>query len=251
MKILDIYTFLDELSPFALQEKWDNAGLLVGSFDDEIKKVYISIDLDEELVEEIEENSLIITHHPLIFKGLKRVNYDSYSTKLLQKLIKKDISLISMHTNIDKTHLNKYVVSEVLGLKLENTDEFISYASVNMKFNDLVKYISTKLDLKTVKTVRCNDFIKNVAIVTGSGMSLIDEVKADCFLTGDIKYHDAMEAKARGISLIDIRHYESERYFSNLLEGLLSEYLKKNKLTAIITASKNPFEFFIEGETIE
>ena len=251
MLVKDIYTFLDELSPFSLQEKWDNAGLLVGSFDDEIKKVYISIDLDEQLLDEVEENSLIITHHPLIFKGLKRVNYDSYSTKLLQKLIKKDISLISMHTNIDKTHLNKYVVSEVLGLELENTDEFISYASVNMKFNDLVKHISRKLDLKTAKTVRCNDFIKNVAIVTGSGMSLIDEVKADCFLTGDIKYHDAMEAKARGISLIDIRHYESERYFSNLLEGLLSEYLKKNELTAIITASKNPFEFFIEGETIE
>jgi GTP cyclohydrolase I len=251
LQIKDIYTFLDKLSPFDLQEKWDNAGLLVGSLDDEIKKVYISIDLDEQLVEKAEENSLIITHHPLIFKGLKRVNYDSYSTKLLQKLIKKDISLISMHTNIDKTHLNKYVLSEILGFKLENTDEFISYANVNMKFNDLVKYISNKLSLKTTKAVRCNDFIKTVAIVTGSGMSLIDEVKADCFLTGDIKYHDAMEAKARGISLIDIRHYESERYFSNLLEGLLSEYLKKNKLTAIITASKNPFEFFIEGETIE
>ena len=251
MQVKEIYTFLDQLSPFVLQEKWDNAGLLVGSFDDEIKKIYISIDLDEELLDEVENNSLIITHHPLIFKGLKRVNYDSYSSKLLQKLIKKDISLISMHTNIDKTHLNKYVVSEILGFKLENTDEFISYANVNMKFNDLVKHISKKLDLKTAKTVRCNDFIKSVAIVTGSGMSLIDEVKADCFLTGDIKYHDAMEAKARGISLIDIRHYESERYFSSLLEGLLSEYLKKNKLTAIITASKNPFEFFIEGETIE
>ena len=251
MQVKEIYNFLDQLSPFVLQEKWDNAGLLVGSFDDEIKKIYISIDLDEELLDEVENNSLIITHHPLIFKGLKRVNYDSYSSKLLQKLIKKDISLISMHTNIDKTHLNKYVVSEILGFKLENTDEFISYANVNMKFNDLVKHISKKLDLKTAKTVRCNDFIKSVAIVTGSGMSLIDDVKADCFLTGDVKYHDAMEAKARGISLIDIRHYESERYFSSLLEGLLSEYLKKNKLTAIITASKNPFEFFIEGETIE
>ncbi|MAC84601.1 MAG: Nif3-like dinuclear metal center hexameric protein [Arcobacter sp.] len=251
MKVKEIYAFLDELSPFELQEKWDNAGLLVGSFDDEVKKVYISIDLDEQLLDEVEENSLIITHHPLIFKGLKRVNYDSYSTKLLQKLIKKDISLISMHTNIDKTHLNKYVVSEVLGLKLENTDEFISYAKVNMKFNDLVKHISKKLDLKTVNTVRCNDFIKDVAIVTGSGMSLIEEVKADCFLTGDIKYHDAMEAKARGISLIDIRHYESERFFSELLESLLSEYLKKNELKAIITASKNPFEFFKQGETVE
>ena len=251
MKIKKIYNFLNNLSPFDLQEKWDNAGLIVGSFDDEIKKVYISIDLDEELVDEVENNSLIITHHPLIFSGLKRVNYDSYSTKLLQKLIKKDISLISMHTNIDKTHLNKYVVSEILGFKIENTNEFISYANVNMQFNDLVKYVSDKLDLKTTKAVKCNDFIKNVAIVTGSGMSLIKEVQADCFLTGDIKYHDAMEAKARGISLIDIRHYESERHFSNLLEGLLSEYLKKNELKAIITASKNPFVFFIEGETIE
>ncbi len=111
MQVKEIYNFLDQLSPFVLQEKWDNAGLLVGSFDDEIKKIYISIDLDEELLDEVENNSLIITHHPLIFKGLKRVNYDSYSSKLLQKLIKKDISLISMHTNIDKTHLNKYVVS--------------------------------------------------------------------------------------------------------------------------------------------
>ena len=251
MKIQNIYNFLNKLSPFSYQEKWDNAGLIVGSFDDEIEKIYISIDLDEELIDEVENNSLIITHHPLIFSGLKRVNYDSYSTKLLQKLIKKDISLISMHTNIDKTHLNKYVVSEILGFKIENTDEFISYANVNMNFNDLVKHVSDKLNLKTTKAVKCNDFIKNVAIVTGSGMSLIGEVKADCFLTGDIKYHDAMEAKARGISLIDIRHYESERYFSSLLEGLLSEYLKKNKLTAIITASKNPFVFFIEGETIE
>ena len=251
MKIQNIYNFLNKLSPFSYQEKWDNAGLIVGSFDDEIEKIYISIDLDEELIDEVENNSLIITHHPLIFSGLKRVNYDSYSTKLLQKLIKKDISLISMHTNIDKTHLNKYVVSEILGFKIENTDEFISYANVNMNFNDLVKHVSDKLNLKTTKAVKCNDFIKNVAIVTGSGMSLIGEVKADCFLTGDIKYHDAMEAKARAISLIDIRHYESERHFSSLLEGLLSEYLKKNELKAIITASKNPFDFFIEGETIE
>ena len=156
-----------------------------------------------------------------------------------------------MHTNIDKTHLNKYVAEKILGFKINKTEEFISYANVNMSFSDLVKYISTKLDLKTTKAVRCNDFIETIAIVTGAGMSLLNEVKADCFLTGDIKYHDAMEAKARNISLIDIRHYESERAFSSLLNELLSEYLKKNELTAIITASKNPFEFFTQGETIE
>lgn len=251
MKLKEIYDFLDNLSPFALQEKWDNAGLLVGSFDDEIKNIYISIDLDEELVQEVEENSLIITHHPLIFSGLKRVNYNTYSTKLLRELIKKNISLISMHTNIDKTHLNKYYIENILGFKIINNDEFISYCDVNMNFDDLVKHVCKKTDLKIAKTVKCNDFIEKIAVVTGSGMSLINEVKANCFLTGDIKYHDAMEAKAREISLIDIGHYESERCFASLIQGLLSEYLKKNKLKAIITASKNPFEFFIEGETVE
>ena len=223
MKLQEIYDVLNEISPFELQEKWDNTGLLVGSFEDEINNIYISIDLDEELLSKVEKNSLIITHHPLIFSGLKRVNFDTYSTKLLKELIKKDVSLISMHTNIDKTHLNKYVAEEILGFKVENSKEFISYCDVNMSFDELVKYVSSKLNLKTTKAVKCNDFIKKIAIITGSGMSLIDEIKADCFLTGDIKYHDAMEAKARGLSLIDIRHYESERCFNSLLEGLLSE----------------------------
>ena len=72
---------------------------------------------------------------------------------------------------------------------------------------------------------------------------MISDIKADCFLTADIKYHDAMEAKARGISLIDIRHYESEYYFNNLLFNLSKEYLKINKLKGIITSSKNPFSY--------
>ena len=72
---------------------------------------------------------------------------------------------------------------------------------------------------------------------------MINEVNADCFLTGDIKYHDAMEASLRKISLIDIGHYESEHHFSPLILGLCEKYLKKNELKAIITASKNPFMF--------
>lgn len=251
MKLQEIYDVLNQISPFELQEKWDNSGVLVGSLDDEIENVYISIDLDLELAKSIEPNSLIITHHPLIFSGIKRVNYDTYSTKILKELIKKDVCLISMHTNIDKTHLNLYVAEKILGFKVKNSNEFISYCDVNMKFDDLIKHVSDNLSLKTTKVVRCKDYIETLAIVTGSAMSLLDEVKADCYLTGDIKYHDAMEAKAREISLIDIRHYESERYFNTLLEELLREYLKINKLKAIITASKNPFEFVIEGETVE
>lgn len=251
MQIKDIYDFLNELSPFELQEKWDNSGLLVGSFDDEIKKVYISIDLDEEILEDVEENSLIITHHPLIFSPIKKVNFDTYSTKLLKILIQKNIALISMHTNIDKTHLNRYVAQDILGLEVIESEEFICYANINESFSDFTNRISEKLGLKYLKYVKCSDKVNKVALVTGAGMSLINEVNADCFITGDIKYHDAMEAKARGISLIDIRHYESEKHFSPLLKALLEEYLKKNELKAIITASKNPFKFCTQGETVE
>ncbi|AXH15785.1 Nif3-like dinuclear metal center hexameric protein [Malaciobacter mytili LMG 24559] len=254
MKVKDIYKILDEISPFALQEKWDNSGLLVGSFEDEIKKIYISIDLDEEFLEDVEENSLVITHHPLIFSPLRRINYDTYATKLLKVLIQKNIALISMHTNIDKTHLNKYVATEILGLDIiekQNEEEFIIYANVNKDFEVFAKEITSKLKLDYTNVVKCNQKVERVAIVTGAGMSLLNEVQADCFLTGDIKYHDAMEAKSRGISLIDIRHYESERYFNTLLLGLLEKYLKKNELKAIISASKNPFKFCIQGETVE
>ncbi len=254
MKVKDIYKILNEISPFYLQEKWDNSGLLVGNFEDKVKKIYISIDLDEEFLQSVEKNSLVITHHPLIFSPLKRINFDTYTTKLLKVLIQKNIALISMHTNIDKTHLNKYVASEILELDViekQSEDEFIIYANVNKDFDVFTKEITSKLKLDYTNVVKCNQKVEKVAIVTGAGMSLLNEVQADCFLTGDIKYHDAMEAKSRGISLIDIRHYESERYFNTLLLGLLEKYLKKNELQAIISASKNPFKFCIQGETVE
>ena len=244
MKVQELLCRLQTRLPLHWAEEWDNSGLLVGNFEDEFENLYLSMDLDLDLVENLKPNSLVITHHPLIFSGLKRLNYDTYSSKILKELIKKDISLISMHTNIDKTHLNRFVVEKILNFKIENQNEFIANVKIDMSFTDLLKHLSKKLNLKNIKFVKTKDYIKTLAICTGSAMSLIDEVQADCFITGDIKYHDAMEAKARGLSLIDIRHYESENHFNILLEELLEEYLKKNKLKAIITASKNPFEFF-------
>jgi len=243
MKIKDIYNFLDKLSPFQLQEKWDNSGLIVGNMEDNFKNVYISLDLDKKMLNSIEPNSLIISHHPLIFSPLKTINYDSYSTKLLKILIKKDIKLISMHTNIDKTHLNKYVASKILKFDIESEDDFICYANVNMSFKLLKQLVKKKLNLKFNKSLCCNKNIKKIALTTGAGMSLLSNIKADCFLTADIKYHDAMEAKSRNISLIDIGHYESEQHFSPLIMGLIEKYLLKNKIKAIIMTSQNPFDY--------
>ena len=243
MQIKDIYNYLNDLSPFELQEKWDNSGLIVGNMEDEFENIYISLDLDLEMIEKVESNSLIITHHPLIFSPIKTVNNDKYATKLLKILIKKDIALISMHTNIDKTHLNEFVGNNILNLNFKKSDDFILTAEINMSFEELQEYIKEKLNITTLKVTKSIEKIKTLSLTTGSGMSLLPYIKTDCFLTGDIKYHEAMEAKALGISLIDIGHFESEIHFSTLLEGLLQDYLKKNNKTAIITASQNPFEY--------
>ena len=70
MKISEIYAFLDSLSPFALQEKWDNSGLNIGSMDSQVEQIYIALDVDSHMLESVKPNSLVITHHPLIFGGL-------------------------------------------------------------------------------------------------------------------------------------------------------------------------------------
>lgn len=243
MKIRDIYNYLDSISPFGLQEKWDNSGLIVGNMNDEFDNIYISLDLDLDMIGKVKKNSLIITHHPLIFSALKTINNDSYSTKILKKLIKKDISLISMHTNIDKTHLNSYVGREILGLNFQKDEDFILKADINLSFESFTKLLKDKLNLKTLKIVNKKKNINNVSLTTGSGMSLLPQITTDCFLTGDIKYHEAMEAKARDICLIDIGHYESEIHFIALLDMLLKKYLKTNGKKAIMLKSHNPFKY--------
>ncbi len=235
MKIKEIYKILDSISPFELQEDWDNSGLLIGDFENEINKIYLTLDIDEELLEKVDENSLIIAHHPLIFTPLKNLIPSSFSTKLAVKMIQKNISFIAMHTNFDKTHLNKYVAEKVLELKGESRD-FIYSAEINESFNEFAKKVKSKLNLQSLKTVKCHENINSVSITTGAGMSLLPYVKTDLFLTGDIKYHEAMEAKIRGISLIDIGHFESEKFFVEALFEVL-----ELKTEIIKTNSKNPF----------
>lgn len=238
MKISEIYEKLDEFSPFILQEEWDNSGLIVGSFADEFEIINISLDLDENIIKNAKKNTLFITHHPLIFKGLKKID-NFYPSNLLKEIIKKDCYLISMHTNIDKTHLNRYVTEKILGQKIEKCEDFICYFDINMSFDDFVLHVKKKLNINTLKVVHANKKIKKIALVTGSGGNFIEKINADCFLTGDIKYHQAFTAMSNNLALIDIGHFESETFFSEILH----EYLKNFPIQAIMSDCKNPFEY--------
>ncbi len=240
MRLEEVYSALNEISPFEMQASWDNSGLILGSYDQEVTNIVLSIDIDEELLESVEEGTLIITHHPLIFSGIKSMDFATYPSKLLAKMIEKKIANIAMHTNFDLTHLNTYVAEKVLGKTVLNRDEYLLYFDVQSTFEVFTAEVAEAFGLTHIKSVIAHDGeIKRVALCTGSGASMIREVDADLFLTGDIKYHDAMEAKMLGLNMIDIGHFESERFFGEIL----AEDLKNLGLTVIISSSKNPFTY--------
>ncbi len=241
MELKELLSLLDTISPFELQEKWDNSGLQVGDPQKEVGKIYVAIDIDSEMIDTLEPKSVVITHHPLIFSKLSSLSYEDYPAKLIVKLIQKEIAHIAMHTNFDKTHLNRYVAREVLGVEPE-CEEFVCLFEKRGSFDELVRWVSQKLNLTCPRVVERSEAIQKVALTTGSGGSLIGTVKADLFLTGDLKYHDAIKAKELGLGVIDIGHFESERYFA---EALL-EQLKKHQIEAIIAPIKNPIKVWNE-----
>jgi len=238
MKIEDIYQKLNEISPFELQEKWDNSGLLVGDMNREIKEIRISLDIDQKILEEAQEDTLFIVHHPLIFSGIKQLDFSLYPANLLEIMIQKRLSLIALHTNFDKTHLNRYVFEKVLGFETVYEEEFICKTRGSWSKDKLLSLLKERLNLKTLKVVAPKAKITSIALTTGAGASLMDEVEADCFLTGDIKYHDAMKAMSQGVMMVDIGHYESERFFVEMM----AQELKNLGILGIISPSQNPFE---------
>jgi dinuclear metal center YbgI/SA1388 family protein len=238
MKISEIYHKLNELSPFELQEKWDNSGLLVGDMEREVEIIALGLDLDEETLQNAKENTLFLVHHPLIFSGLKELDFSKYPANLLEIMVKKNLSLIAMHTNFDKTHLNAYVFEKVLGFTRTEESDFICKTTGSWSKEELITLLKAKLNLQTLRVISPKQKIHSIALTTGAGASLIDEVDADCFLTGDIKYHDAMKAMSQNLMMVDIGHYESEQFF---VDVMLRE-LENLGLLGIIAQSKNPFQ---------
>ena len=238
MKLSEIYEKLNTISPFELQEKWDNSGLLVGDRNREVEHIVVGLDLDHDTLEVAQEHTLFIVHHPLIFSGLKQLDFSVYPANLLEIMVKKNLSLIALHTNFDKTHLNAYVFEKVLGFQIASQEGFICRTTGAWSKDELLKHLKERLGLETLRVVSPKPQISSIALTTGAGASLMDEVEADCFLTGDIKYHDAMKAMSQNLMMVDIGHYESEQFF---VEVMMKE-LKNLGILGIISQSQNPFE---------
>lgn len=238
--VREIYEFLDSISPFTKQESWDNSGILIGSKKNKIKEIYLSLEATMDIANQCSKNSLLITHHPLIFKPINNIIFETYPNNIIEILIKKNIALISMHTNFDLSHLNEAFVSEILGFRKYQKNDFICSVAFNDSFDKLVKHIREHMPNSTLKLTQANEHIKNVAIICGSGFDAVESYEnISCIITSDIKYHNAMKCLSLGISLIDVGHYDSESHFCKIVY----KELQKINYNAIMLDSQNPFKF--------
>lgn len=242
MIVKDIIKIFEAKYPRANAEDWDNVGLLVGNAKNEVLKIQISIDATEKAIDHAIQNGvdLIITHHPMIFKGIKSIDYSTVLGRKIIKLIQNGISLYAMHTNLDssKEGLNEYVATLLGATDAKIVDEnpndeevgigrfFTLHDKVSIeRYADFVK---KTLKIGHVRLI-CEDRkkeIRKIAVVNGSGMSYWRKVKsmgADLLITGDIGYHEALDAKESNLNLIDIGHFESEICFTRLLKKELED----------------------------
>lgn len=244
MSVVEIYEILDSISPFIMQAQWDNSGLNLGSMQTNCNKVYISLELDMQVINTMDNESLIIVHHPLIFKPLKTIQTNIYPANLIEMCLQKKISVIAMHTNFDKTHLNQAFATklhlESLNFTSNGERDFSLIYSTNtpLSTHSLAIHIKNILGLNTLRYTQKNNLVNNLYITCGSNASAYQIANnGDCVITGDIKYHDAMIAANNGISFIDVPHFESECIFSDLI----AKALQNHNIQAIIANSHNPF----------
>ena len=253
--VKDIFNHLNNLADVKLAEKWDNVGLMLGSNNNEVSRVLVCLDVTTSVVEEaIAKNvNLIVSHHPLIFKPLKNIDYTTdFKSRIIRNLIKNDISVISFHTNLDSATLglNDYL-AKILKLNeiqvlfehsLDNTAGLgrIGKLSESMELSDFITYIKNCFSLETVSAVIGDEKeISTIALLGGSGADFIYTLpEVDVYLTGDVGYHAALDAIEMKKNIIDVGHFTE-----NLVKDLLLDYISELNVEVIkSTVEKSPFK---------
>ena len=249
MKIAEIICKLEEFAPLSLAEEWDNCGLTVGKTDEECKGVLLALDLTDDVIgQAVEEGcNLIVTHHPFLFRPIKRIDYDEAKGRTIISLIKNGLTVYAMHTNLDKTvgGLND-TLCDILGAKSKTLDGCGALFTINpMTLSDFAKFAADKLCDKSVRLIGDpKKTVERVFVVSGSGGSEYDKARAcaDVLLTGDLKHHAYIDALADGFAIVEYSHFASEIISEEILEGAL-----EGVSTKIIKAKQNsPFRLLEE-----
>lgn len=242
MTLEDIISRLEELCPPQFAVSWDNSGLQVGRFDQEIHTVCLAVDATSQVISfaSLQGADLLITHHPLLFSGIKQIHDRHFLGKRIIELIRNDISCYAMHTNFDvmgmadaAADLLRLQDREVLEVTFE--DEVskegigrIGRLPEHMKLDDFAACVRDVFRLEGVRVYGDpSDTIVTCAVLPGSGKEEIDlaaAAGADVMVTGDVNHHAGLDAVEKGIAVIDAGHYGVEKIFVPYME----DYLRRN-----------------------
>ena len=264
--VKDVHDFLFRLAPRSLAEKWDHVGLQRGSLKETVRGILVSLDVTEDVLREAKERraNLLVTHHPLYLGPKPRLNDGSPASRLVKAAVRAKIPILSFHTNLDSTHqgLNDALAFR-LGLK--NVSPLVLSRNRKLRgaglgrvgktskttLKKFAKRISAALKLKDFRIVGADDrLIRTVAVMTGSGAGYFREAKkagADLLVTGDVKYHTALDALSEGIALVDVGHFASEIGMVPLIAGKLREWLREMRSHLKVfeaRVQRDPFRFF-------
>ena len=244
MKTREVIEWLDATFKPEYQEDYDNSGFLLGDSASDYKGALVALDLTPAVVDEavVMGASLIVTHHPFIFTGVKRLTDGSESGRMVMQLVKNGISVYAAHTNLDNLPWGvNGVLAERFGLK--NTrilkpfacDPNLGAGMVGelpepMSVGEFLKKVKSLIGIPFVRVSSLTSHLslftlKRVAICGGSGAEFIGDAMragADIYLTADLKYHDFQRTDGRMV-LADIGHYESEQFAKEIIFRAISE----------------------------
>lgn len=244
--VKNIYDFINRIAPYNEQEEWDNSGHLVGDFRKEVKRVVMALDATKEVVEFANdvEADLVLSHHPIIFGGIKNLMSDT----AVYKLAKYDIAHLCAHTNFDKANggINDNL-AEILMLdntcRLDDGFTVVGELENEMSIDDFAEFVADKLDVAGIRYTDTEKMIKKVALCGGAGDDefIFNAIgKADCYLTGDLKYHQMLDAQQMGFAVISAGHYETENAAFLMLKNKLEEVFVD--IEFIVAPQENPIK---------
>ena len=259
MECKKVIEILEKQSPKSYACDWDNVGLLVGREDKEIQKIYIALDATDEAIEEAIANGadMLLTHHPMIFKGMKRVTQEDFIGRRIIRLIQNDISYYAMHTNFDVMGMAD-LAADYLGISDTRVLEITSvsetgeegigrYGSLKkeMTVRECCEEVKQAFSLENVKVFgNLERKVKTAAISPGTGRSVISnalQAGVDVLITGDIDHHEGIDAVAQKLTVIDAGHYGVEHIFIPYME----QYLKREAKELEIAVQPLTFPFQI------
>ena len=251
---------LERFAPLPLQESWDNAGLQLGLTEAEVSGALLCLDVNEQIVDEAVAKgcNLIVSHHPLLFRGLKQISGADYVQRSVIKAIKQDIVIVSMHTNMDNALDGvNWKIAERLGLTeckffapktvdgIEAGSGVVGRLPLEMEAHAFVELVKKQFH---VDCAQCNALlqrpISKVAICGGAGDFLLpDAVRegADAFITGEMHYHQFFGYEQQ-IQICVIGHYQSEQFTAEIFRDIIQKDCPDVK-TCIAETNTNPIVY--------